>query len=270
MPSPPSGDLRDTVYRDGIVGLGHALPTAWADQLLDDFTEIFAEAMSYPGGTVPRGPHRHYLAVHPQRLRGFVDLVTHPWLTELSDAVLGPDYRIVELGFDVALPGAVDQPWHRDFPMPDETRNEGRLTSLAFNATTVDVSPDLAPFEIAPGTQWDTAEDFDHGMFPPRTATSRYGRLGQRRYPKRGDLSARSALAVHRGTANHSSRSRAVLILGVTAADVQVSDVHRLVMTRDYHRALPDAVRVRLHSSVVEELEPLVQQHDIEGLLMGG
>ncbi len=56
----------------------------------------------------------------------------------------------------------------------------------------------------------------------------------------------------------------------MTAADVKVSDVHRLVMTRDYHRALPDSVRVRLHSSVVEELEPLVQQHDIEGLLMGG
>ncbi len=131
--------------------------------------------MSYAGGTVPRGPHRYYLAVHPQRIRGFLDLVTHPWVTHLSEAVLGPDYRIVELGFDVALPGAVDQPWHRDFAMPDETRYEGRLTSLAFNATTVDVSPDLAPFEIAPGTQWDTAEDFDHGMFPPRTAASRYG-----------------------------------------------------------------------------------------------
>jgi ectoine hydroxylase-related dioxygenase (phytanoyl-CoA dioxygenase family) len=226
--------------------------------------------MSYPGGTVARGPHRFYLAVHPQRIRGFVDLVTHPWVTQLSEAVLGASYRIVELGFDVALPGAVDQPWHRDFAMPDETRNEGRLSSLAFNATTVDVTPDLAPFEIAPGTQWDTAEDFAHGMFPPSTATARYRQLGERRYPRRGDISARSALAVHRGTANHTSGSRAVLILGVTAADATVTDVHRLPMTRDYLRALPTAVRERLHTSVVDELQPLVQRHDIEGLLMGG
>ena len=78
MPPPSAGELRDTVYRDGIVGLGHALPTAWADQLLDDFAAVFTEAMSYPGGTVPSGPHRHYLAVHPQRLRGLVDRSTIP------------------------------------------------------------------------------------------------------------------------------------------------------------------------------------------------
>ncbi len=250
--------------------MAHALPSAWADRLLEDFTAIFAEAMAYPGGTVARGPHRYYLAVHPERLRGFVELVTHPWLSQLSEAVLGADYRIVELGFDVALPGAVDQPWHRDFPMPEETRHQGRLSSLAFNATTVDVTPGLAPFEIAPGTQWDTAEDFAHGMFPPRAAASRYLGLAQRRYPQRGDLSGRSALAVHRGTANHTTSSRAVLVLGVTAADVQVSDIHRLVVTRGYHRALPAAVSRRLHAVLVDELQPLVQRHDIEGLLMGG
>jgi hypothetical protein len=56
--------------------------------------------------------------------------------------------------------------------MPVETRDEGRLSSLAFNATTVDV---------------------------------------------------------YHGTANHSDRSRAVLVLGVIAADVEVGDVHGVV-----------------------------------------
>jgi hypothetical protein len=53
--------------------------------------------------------------------------------------------------FDVLpLPGAVHQPWHRDFPMPEETRREGRLSSLAYNVTTVDVSPEMGPMGLRP------------------------------------------------------------------------------------------------------------------------
>jgi len=50
---------------------------------------------------------------------------------------------------------AVDQPWHRDFPMPEETRATGRSTSVASNLTGVDSAQDMGPSEIAPGTQLD-------------------------------------------------------------------------------------------------------------------
>lgn len=68
-------------------------------------------------------------------------------------AALGPDYRIVETGFDVPGPGAFNQPWHRDFPPPKQTLVGRRLNSLAFNITTVDVEEDMGPFEIARETQ---------------------------------------------------------------------------------------------------------------------
>ena len=61
-----------------------------------------------------------------------------------------------------------------------------------------------------------------------------------------------------------------MLVLGVIAADVEVGDVHGVVVTHDCFGRLPDAVRRRLHCSVVERLTPLVQRHDIEGLMMGG
>ena len=54
---------------------------------------------------------------------------------------------IVELGFDVPGHGAMNQPWHRDFPMPEITRREGVLDSLAINVTCVDTEPDMGPFE---------------------------------------------------------------------------------------------------------------------------
>jgi Phytanoyl-CoA dioxygenase (PhyH) len=261
--------LHEIVYRDGIVGMPAALPVSWADDLRDDFERAFAAARSYPEGTISRGPNRYYFAVPPEYIRGFVDLVTHPFVTALSAAVCGPDYRFVELAFDVPLPGAVDQPWHRDFPMPPVTRQHRRLNSLAFNATTVDVSADMAPFEVAPGTHWDLGDDFAHGMFPPPTATGRYDTLGNRRYPRRGDLSARTGLTVHRGTANLSPHARAVLILGVVDPNVDV-DVHDIVVTRTYYDTLPESVRSHLRCTVVDELRPLVQKHDIEGLMMGG
>jgi ectoine hydroxylase-related dioxygenase (phytanoyl-CoA dioxygenase family) len=183
--------------------------------------------------------------------------------------VLGPDYKIVEIGFDVPLPGAQHQPWHRDFPAPPETLVGRRLNSLAFNVTTVDVTEDMGPFEIAPGTQWDDPTEFEHGMFPPRLLYPRYEERAQRKMPKMGDISARSALTIHRGTANRSNTSRPVLVLGVDAPDARNAERHDMQFTSAYYEALPDPVRRHLTCRVVDELEPIFQAHTIEGLVMG-
>jgi ectoine hydroxylase-related dioxygenase (phytanoyl-CoA dioxygenase family) len=175
----------------------------------------------------------------------------------------------VEIGFDIPFPGARNQPWHRDFPMPEETRKERRLTSLAFNITTVDTTEDMGPFEIAPGTQWDDSPTFDHGMFPPKDEYERYDALAQRKYPQMGDISVRSALTVHRGTINHSQLSRPVVVLGVDAPGAGNAEHHDLAMTHSYAEALPERVRRHLKCPVVDELTPITQKHTIEGLVMG-
>ena len=260
--------LRDIVYQDGIAGVPGALPRAWGEALLEDFQTLFAEARGRPDGTVNRGTNRFYFTVHPERLRGFVDLVTHPVVAALSAEVLGPDWRVVEVAFDVPLPGSRHQPWHRDFPTPDETRDERRLTSLAFNLTAVDVTAEMGPFEIAPGTHWDDGSAFDHGMFPAEEAAPRYDGLRQPRMPRLGDMSVRSGLTVHRGTPNRSDQARPVLILGVIGPQVDPGP-HGLQLSTDYAATLPPELLARLHASVVPELQPLVQSHTIEGLVMG-
>ncbi|HZG05523.1 MAG TPA: phytanoyl-CoA dioxygenase family protein [Streptomyces sp.] len=259
----------EALYRDGITARRGAFAPEWADRLGEDIDAAFEEALSRPGGAVGRGPNRYYVEIHPEQIRDFVGLVDHPWVRSLCTAVLGPDYRIVELGFDVPLAGAVNQPWHRDFPMPEETRAERRLTSLAFNVTTVDTEEDMGPFEIAPGTQWDDSPDFEHGMFPPKSHYPRYEELAVRKYPRRGDISARSALTIHRGTANRSTRSRPVLVLGVDGPEANNDERHDMAVTRAYWETLPQRVRDHLHCPVVEELSPITQKHTIEGLVMG-
>jgi hypothetical protein len=100
------------------------------------------DALARPHGMVGRGSKRHYVDIHPEDIRGFVDLATHPWVVAVSQTVLGADYKIVEIGFDVPSPGAETQPRHRDFPSPEATRVGRRLNSLAFNVTAVDVTDD--------------------------------------------------------------------------------------------------------------------------------
>lgn len=56
---------------------------------------------------------------HPQRIRRFAELRTHPWVIAVCETVLGPDYRIAEAGLNVPGPGAPEQPWHGDFPSPE-------------------------------------------------------------------------------------------------------------------------------------------------------
>jgi hypothetical protein len=258
------------VYGDGIIGLRGALSREWVKTLAREIDVLFADALARPGGTVGRGPRRYYVEIHPERLSGFVDLVMHPWVAAVCEAVLGSGYEIVELGFDVPCAGAVDQPWHRDFPAPAETTTGRRITSLAFNVTTVDVDETMGPFEVAPGTQWDDDADFAHAMFPPTAHYQRYAARAERKTPRMGDISARSGLTVHRGTANRSERARPVLVLGAVAEGMSDADAHVLEVTKPYWRGLPRQVQSHLFCRLVDTLEPITQRHSIEGLVMGG
>jgi hypothetical protein len=269
MPQYDIAAIMGALYGDGILGLKGAFERDWVADLREDIDALFAEALTYPGGAVGRGPNRYYVEIHPERIRGFVKLATHPWVRAVSEAVLGPDYKIVEIGFDVPGPGAMDQPWHRDFPSPPETLSGRRLNSLAFNLTAVDTFEDMGPFEIAPGTQWDPPVEFEHDMFPPKSLYPRYEARAQRKMPMMGDIGVRSALTIHRGTANRSLKSRPVLVLGVDAPDAHNADRHDLQFSRSYYDTLPEELRPHLTCRVVEKLERIEQGHTIEGLVMG-
>jgi hypothetical protein len=264
-----SADELETLARDGVVGHKSAFPRAWVERLREDLMTAFWAAIQRPGGAVSRGPRRWYVELHPEQLTGFVELVTQPWIRSVSRAVLGDDYRIVEVGFDVPFQGAKDQPWHRDFASPPSAYRDHRMTSLAFNATAVDVTEDMGPFEIAGGTQWDDGREWKHGMFPPRDIWPRFAERGSRKFPQMGDVSARTALTIHRGTAHASPIARPVLILGVVAHEVANPDEHDLAITREFAASLDPAVREHLLAREVDALEPIVQRHDIEGLVMG-
>lgn len=255
------------LYGDGIIACKGAFPRPWVERMREEIGRLFEEARRVPGGALPRGPQRWYVEVHPERISGFVDIATHPWFVAVCEAVLGPDYRIVEVGFDIPFPGAADQPWHRDFPAPEATLKGRRLNSLAFNLTAVDTRPEHGAFEIAPGTQWDDLAGCRDGMFPPKSWWPRYIARKSARLAQMGDITARSALTIHRGTANRSDEWRPVLVVGVDAPDATNAAHHDLQATRAWLDSLPPRVRDHLTFRVTDELKPVLQHHVIEGLL---
>lgn len=260
-------EIMGGLYGDGIIGLKGAFTPQWADAMNADIMALFEEAKAIPGGALPRGPERWYVEVQPERIAAFADIATHPWFVAVCEAVLGPDYKIVEIGFDIPFPGAADQPWHRDFKSPDATLKGRRLNSLAFNLSAIDTREEHGGFEIAPGTQWDDIAGARDDMFPDRSLWGRYIARAQRKLPQRGDISARSALTIHRGTANRSSEARPVLVVGVDAPDATNAHHHDLQVTRGYLESLPPRIRDHLTYRVADELEPVLQHHVIEGLL---
>ncbi len=261
------GEVCAALHRDGIAALRGAFSREWAMRMREDIDIAFADAIARPGGAVPRGPQRYYVEIHPGQLRGYVELVTHPWVAGVCEAVLGARYEIVELGFDIPFPGAQDQPWHRDFASPRETFEDRRITSLAFNLTAVDATLEMGPFEIAPGTQWEEGAQFANKMFPAEEEWARFRAIAQQKLPRMGDISVRSALTVHRGTANHSTEARPVLVLGVDAPGAGHAALHDQLVTRAEWESFPPLVREHLVCRVVAQIEPIVQKHTIDGLL---
>lgn len=258
-----------TLTTDGIVGKKSAFSREWAENMREDMMTAFWSAIQRPGGAVGRGPRRWYVEIHPEQFGGFVDLVTHPWVAAICENALGKDYQIVEIGFDVPFQGAKFQPWHRDFPSPPETYVDRRITSLAFNLTGVDVTEAMGPFEVAPGTQYVDGREWKHQMFPGKDIWPVFQSKAVRKFPKLGDISCRSALTVHRGTEHASPIARPVMVLGVDAPGAGHAQLHDLMVTQGYFDSLPDSVQKHLVCRVVDELVPVTQKHDIEGLVMG-
>jgi hypothetical protein len=84
-----------------------------------------------------------------------------------------------------------------------------------------------------------------------------------------GDVSCRSALTMHRGTAHASPVARAVIVLGIDAPGAGHAALHDVMDTQAYHDALPPLAREHLICRIVNKLVPITQKHDIEGLVMG-
>ncbi len=268
-----------TLYDQGVSSLKGAFDREWGPQLLEDYQEEFDGALR-DGTTKGRGPNRLWFPAHPTRISAFIGLVMHPYVQEVSEAVVGPDYEVVELGFDTPWQGAKNQPWHRDFPIPRRARKEDGsidIDYLVFNVTLKDVAEDMGPFEIAPGTQFLEEPDIEltRGMFVHKRYYPYFEKPGntQRRMGRLGDLQVRTPLTLHRGTTHTSPVDRPVMVFGVTNPNVP-TPMHSLPVTEEWLDGLTSEQQEYMQQHVRHTIAPAIGRittpgTDVEELMMG-
>src|SRR6476646_6922936 len=101
-----AAEIMGGLYGDGIIALKNAFPRDRIATLNKEVWQLYLEALKRPGGAGGRGPKRHYVEIHPEDISGFLDIAMHPWVRFVCECVLGPEYKIVEIGFDIPNPGA--------------------------------------------------------------------------------------------------------------------------------------------------------------------
>src|SRR4051812_48487511 len=90
-----TADQLAALRTDGITAQKGAFTREWAQRMGEDIEVALAAARPRAGGAVGSGPNRYYVEIPPEQLRGFVDLVTLPFVTSVAEATLGPDYDTV-------------------------------------------------------------------------------------------------------------------------------------------------------------------------------
>ena len=138
------------------------------------------------------------------------ELVAHPRLMPLLDALLGPGQVLFIMASDTPYPGSGFQNIHQDFPR----------FGLTVNIPLVDFTDDNAPLEVWPGSHLRSTDRRTTAFHTGSVNLSRreidelrQRTPGRRLLVKAGSILVRDQRLVHRGTANVGNRPRPCLSL---------------------------------------------------------
>ncbi len=225
-----------TLTENGIVALPALMSPQWALQVLEEYAPVMRDGTGPDGWVADRGRRRFYQAVHADWIPSVASLLCNPVLHRLLELQLGPDYQLVELAFDTALPGATAQPLHGDF----RETNPGVIEALAVNFTTRDVTPECAPFAYAPGTHRGIDRThFLEGRCVPADQLDAYRGAVRFATPRLGDVSVRSPLMLHGGSEHRATGDRTVGVAGFVAGHIAGLPDVGVEMSRSHYERCP-------------------------------
>jgi Phytanoyl-CoA dioxygenase (PhyH) len=234
----------EELNRDGITVLRGLLDRDMVEAWAGAFGSLFRQRQARPGGLAPREQGRYYL--------------TFPWVPPFADerafangAVLGvldrvfaQEYVMVQMGADIPVEGSDYQETHRDYRPLFTDQIVTPLYALAVNFPLVDVTEENGPLQMARGTH---VLPRDEGL--ARVAS---GEIPMESFTmKKGDVSIRTPLALHRGSPNRTTSPRPMVVMGYVMHWLHTPKVD-LDVPRDYYDRLPEARKKLLRCKVVD------------------
>jgi Phytanoyl-CoA dioxygenase (PhyH) len=238
--------LAADLERDGICVLPGLIPADKVERWRQAFDRLYDERSRIDGGLAPRGEARNYLTLPWVEPFADPDVFADPAILGVLDRVFAQEYVMVQLGADVAEPGAENQEVHRDYRPLFDDAFVTPLYALAVNFPLVEVTRENGPFTMARGTHALSRED---GL---RRVESGENPL-EPFFAKPGDVTIRTPLALHLGTENVSDGPRPMVVMGYVMHWLHTANVD-LKVPRAFYDALPPKTQSLLRCNVVDEL----------------
>jgi hypothetical protein len=194
--------------RDGFCVLREHYPAATLKSWGESFAPLLSAHIAREGHLQNRGAARYYVTLP------FAAPFSDPLIYEDDDVLaivehlVGPDPVMCQLATDTPLVGSEHQDVHRDTPpLFPETGRETPPFQLAVNFPLVNVGIENGPFEVARGTHMMSKEE---GLERLSTGEVKLEPITMRL----GDVIIRDVRALHRGTPNHTSEPRPMVVIG--------------------------------------------------------
>jgi hypothetical protein len=241
--------LAEDARRDGYAILRDHFPVELLDRCNAAFLPLLDQHIAREGHLKNRGPGRYYVTL--PFVRPFADpaFLEDDDVLAVVELLVGSNPTLCQLATDTPLKGSEYQDLHRDTPpLFPEWGRETPAFQLAINYPLVDVTPEMGPVEIAPGTHMMSR---DEGVRAVETSSVPLNSLPMRR----GDVMIRDVRGIHRGTPNTTATPRPMVVIGYSRRWL-----HRPEVSIDVPRAEWDACSERLkrllrYNRIVDSVE---------------
>ena len=246
------------MFRDtGVLVLEDLYPSAFIATLREAYERELGKYLEARGGLVAlegKTFGRNHIGFFPPLAGplGAEDLVAHPRVVALLDALLGEDLHCSFVHTNTAMPGSGTQTVHRDQQhlFGTEQTTPHPVTSIVVNVPLCDFTPENGSTEYWPGTHLivDTRAE-DGGSLDDRVAGIPSARLNVRL----GSVALRDLRVWHRGVPNRTARPRTMYAIVYQRAFLTYAPI--TVPRSTWESWTGTARRIFRRSRVVEDAE---------------
>ncbi|BAY43174.1 phytanoyl-CoA dioxygenase [Scytonema sp. HK-05] len=196
------------VLLDGYCVLPNHFSPATLDAWREAFAPLLKEHIEREGKLQNRGSARYYVTLPFTTPFADANIYEDEDILAIVELLVGKDMVMCQLATDTPLLGSDYQDVHRDtLPLFPETGKETPPYQLAVNFPLVDITLENGPMDITRGTHMMSKEEglrrMESGEIKLEPVTMQLG-----------DVMIRDVRGLHRGTPNHTSIPRPMVVIG--------------------------------------------------------
>lgn len=201
------------------------------------------------GGKSSRGSQRFYVTYPFSEPFNDPAFYEDPDIIAVLDHLVGKDFVMCQLASDTPMLGSDYQPIHRDCPsLFPETGKETPMYQLALNFPLVDVTAENGPLEIIRGTHMMTRNEGIELLESGKASIEAVAL-------QMGDVMIRDVRTLHRGTPNHTSEPRPMVVIGYSRSWLNRPEVSIQIPREEYENLSDFAKTMLRNNPIVESID---------------